>query len=164
MRSGWSAQDESRWIIMKRNIDVSRSRRTPGQESVETGPVQECAAAVERATGLLVHGMEASDIPISELSEALARMAQTLVDIGTPLFGDGSQERMTTHPDRDLRVVRDAFARDIAVCIENLQFHDHLMQQLTKARDILTGLAGTELSAVGVPANESNLRGTIELF
>jgi hypothetical protein len=62
--------------------------------------------------------------------------------------------------------VRDAFKRDIAVCIESLQFHDRLMQQLTQARDVLTGLTGNKLLArvANVPANDSSLDGSIELF
>jgi hypothetical protein len=109
---------------------------------------------MERATLLLVHGLQQSDMPISRLSGALARMAQTLTDIGTPLFGQAGAQ-----PAADLQVVRDAFARELAVCIESLQFHDRLMQQLTQARDLLTGL-GTQ----PLPANAGSIEGSIELF
>lgn len=110
---------------------------------------------------LLVHGMRQSDIPISKLSDALARMAQTLNDSGTPLFG-----QVDAKATADLQVFRDAFARDIAVCIESLQFHDRLMQQLAQARDILIGLAANKLLAKvpNMPANEGSMEGTIELF
>jgi hypothetical protein len=116
---------------------------------------------VERAATLLVHSMQAADVPIAQLSDALARMAQTLSDIGTPLFGQAVGE-----PAADVRMVRDAFKRDIAVCIESLQFHDRLMQQLTEARDVLTGLAPDKLLArvSNVPANDGSLDGSIELF
>jgi hypothetical protein len=116
---------------------------------------------LERATVLLAHGLQQSDIPISQLSGALARMAQTLTDIGTPLFGEAA-----ARPTEDLRVFRDAFARDLGVCIESLQFHDRLMQQLTQARDLLAQLAGTPLlvSVPGQPANERSIEGSIELF
>jgi hypothetical protein len=116
---------------------------------------------VERATTLLVHSMQAADTPISQLSDALARMAQTLSDIGTPLFGQTDAE-----PTADVRMVGDAFKRDIAVCIESLQFHDRLMQQLTQARDALTGVATNKLLArvPNVPANDGSLEGSIELF
>jgi hypothetical protein len=110
---------------------------------------------------LLVHGMQAADTPISQLSDALARMAQTLSDIGTPLFG-----QTDAAPTADVRMVRDAFKRDITACIESLQFHDRLMQQLTQARDILTGLAANKLLArvPNVPANDGGSEGSVELF
>jgi hypothetical protein len=110
---------------------------------------------------LLVHSMQAADTPIAQLSNALARMAQTLSDIGTPLFGQTGAD-----PTADVRILRDAFKRDIAVCIESLQFHDRLTQQLTHARDILTGLAANKLLArvPNVPANDGGLEGSIELF
>jgi hypothetical protein len=116
---------------------------------------------MERATTLLVHGLQQSDIPISQLSGALARMAQTLTDIGTPLFGQAAGT-----PSGDLQVLRDAFARDLAVCIESLQFHDRLMQQLTQARDLLTGLAAQPLlgTVPARPAKEGSIEGSIELF
>jgi hypothetical protein len=110
---------------------------------------------------LLADGLQQSDIPISRLSEALARMARTLTDIGTPLFGQAR-----AHSAADLQAFLDAFARDLAVCIENLQFHDRLMQQLTQARDLLTGLGVKPLlAAVPVlPANEGSIAGSVELF
>jgi len=114
---------------------------------------------MERATLLLAHGLRESDIPIERLSGALARMAQTLTDIGTPLFGQAAAQ-----PRADLQVIRNVFARELAVCIESLQFHDRLMQQLTQARDLLTGMR-VELPAVpALPANESGIAGSIELF
>src|SRR4030088_3416758 len=103
---------------MKRNTDVSRLRPAAVQESAGTSArPSSCDAALERATVLLVHGLQQSDIPISQLSGALARMAQTLTDIGTPLFGQAAGT-----PRGHLHVLRDAFARDLAVCIESLQF------------------------------------------
>ena len=147
---------------MNRNTDVSRLRPTLVQEPPETGTRPSgCAAAVERATTLLVHSMQAADTPISQLSEALARMAQTLGNIGAPLFGQADAESTA-----DVRMVRDAFKHDIAVCIESLQFHDRMMQQLTQARDILSALAANKLLArvPNVPANDAGPEGSIELF
>jgi hypothetical protein len=114
---------------------------------------------VERAATLLIHGMRQSDNPISELGGALARMVQTLTEIGTPLFGN-------TTAQSELQVFRAAFARDIAVCIQSLQFHDRLMQQLTQARDLLTECAS---NTIRVPiqsshGNEGSIEGSVELF
>jgi hypothetical protein len=115
---------------------------------------------VERATALLIHSMQQSDSPIAELGGALARMARTLTDIGTPLFGVDAQATP------QLQMFRDAFARDIAVCIQSLQFHDRLMQQLTQARELLAGSAPHALLAQirSAPANEGSIEGSVELF
>jgi hypothetical protein len=104
-----------------------------------------------------VHGLQQSDIPISQLSNALARMAQALTDIGTPLFGPVDLQATA-----DVQALRDAFARDMAICIESLQFHDRLTQQLVQARDLLTGVGVKPLLST-VPARPAN-EGSIELF
>jgi hypothetical protein len=135
---------------MKRHTDVSRLRSALLQETAETGAQPSgCDAAIERATALLVLSMRQSDTPISELGGALARMARTLNDTQT-----------------DPQALRDAMARDICVCIQSLQFHDRLMQQLTHARDLLTGIATDSLLAQLPPAsaNEGSLEGSVELF
>jgi phage host-nuclease inhibitor protein Gam len=93
---------------------------------------------VERATELLVHSMQETDAPIADISDSLARMAAALND-----------------PTADLRAV---FARSIAVCVENIQSYDRLMQQLGQARDLLMGSRPRMMSA---PVRRE---GTVELF
>ena len=93
---------------------------------------------MERATELLAHSMQETDAPIADIGDALARMLAALND-----------------PNTDLRAV---LARDIAVCIENLQSYDRLMQQLMQARDLLVGSRGRMMSA---PVRRE---GTVELF
>lgn len=147
---------------MKRNTDVSRLRPTPVQESAETDTRPcDCTAAVERATTLLVHGMQTADTPIAQLGDALTRMTQTLSELGTPLFGQADAGLMV-----DVRVVREAFKRDIAECIQSLQFHDRQSQQLIQARDILTGLAADKplARAANAPPNDGAPEGSVELF
>ena len=100
-------------------------------------------AAVMRATELLVHSMQEADAPIADVSEALARMAAAL-----------------NEPAVDAQELRALFARNIAVCIESLQSYDRLVQQLAKARDLLTG-PNIRNAGGGPPAR---LEGTIELF
>ncbi len=82
--------------------------------------------------------MQETDAPIADISDALARMAAALND-----------------PAADLRAV---FARSIAVCIENLQSYDRLMQQLMQARDLLVGSRSQMKSA------SARREGTVELF
>jgi len=68
------------------------------------------------------HYAEPLDVP------ALARIAQSLQD------GTG-----------DFQHNRELLARDLAVCVENLQFHDRLTQQLTQVRNLLASLAFSEM-------------------
>jgi hypothetical protein len=103
-----------------------------------TAPETDSSHAVARATELLVHGIQEADAPIADISDALARMAAALND-----------------PKADLRAV---LTQSIAVCVESLQSYDRLMQQLTQARDLLTG-SGSRV-AIGPTRRE----GTVELF
>ena len=40
---------------------------------------------------------------------------------------------------------RAQFAREMGICIENLQFHDRLTQQLTQVRNLLAALAFSDV-------------------
>ena len=64
---------------------------------------------------------------MEELSSALGRMAQ-LVQTRPDTFTTAAE-------------IQNQLARDVAVCIESLQFHDRLAQQLTQVRNILATLA-----------------------
>jgi hypothetical protein len=105
--------------------------------------------------------MQQSDGPVAQLSGALIRMAQTLSDIGTPLFATGECQ-----PESPLRVFRDTLARDVAVCIQSLQFHDRLTQQLTLARDLLTGTApeNARSASLSAPVHGGSTEDSVELF
>jgi hypothetical protein len=105
--------------------------------------------------------MEQSDSPIADLSNALIRMAQTLSEIGTPLFAATASQ-----PASPLHVFHDALARDISVCIQSLQFHDRMTQQLTQAHALLTGCAPASLRTLAQTAtgHGSSTEGSVELF
>ena len=85
--------------------------------------------------------MQETDAPIADISDALGRMAAALNDSTA-----------------DVAALRSAFSRDLAVCIESLQSYDRLLQQLTQARDLLTG------SSPHVLTGPARREGTIELF
>src|SRR5215469_4245509 len=87
-------------------------------------------SAIQAAAALIALAMHESQVPIVALGAALTRLAGGL--------NDGSPE---------VRFDRDSFAREMAVCIENLQFHDRLMQQLTQVRNLLASLAAETLPA-----------------
>jgi len=83
----------------------------------------EPATPVEAAAALIELALHESNGPVEDLSGALARMAQVVQA--------GSSEGLP----------RGQLARDVAVCIESLQFHDRLTQQLTQVRNLLATLA-----------------------
>jgi hypothetical protein len=83
----------------------------------------EPATPVEAAAALIELALHESNGPVEDLSGALARMAQAVQA--------GSSEGLP----------RQQLAHDVAVCIESLQFHDRLTQQLTQVRNLLATLA-----------------------
>jgi hypothetical protein len=101
--------------------------------------------------------MDETESPMAALSAAVVRMTRELSRVGAPVFG-----RTEAAPSVGPCIHHDALARDVALCIENLQFHDRLIQQLTQVREVLTGLAANRLLATlpAKPAKESS----IELF
>jgi hypothetical protein len=106
---------------MKRN-NLDRPAAPRGQ----TDP----SSAVQAAAALIALAMHESQLPVVEIGGALTRLAGHL--------NEGCSE---VHFDRE------SLARELAVCIENLQFHDRLMQQLTQVRNLLASLAAETLPA-----------------
>ena len=74
-----------------------------------------CAAAT--AAALIELALSESQRPVTELGEALSRVSAA-VSAGAP-----------------------PAARDLEACIECLQFHDRMMQQLSQVRDLLSAVA-----------------------
>jgi hypothetical protein len=85
---------------------------------------------VEAAAALIQLSLHESNGPVEDLSGALARMAQLVQS--QP--GAGSLDAQRTQ-----------LARDVAICIESLQFHDRLAQQLTQIRNLLATLAASDV-------------------
>ena len=87
----------------------------------------ERATPVEAAAALIQLSLHESNGPVEDLSGALGRLAQLV----------------QTKPDTQTTAaeIHHQLARDVAVCIESLQFHDRLAQQLTQVRNILATLA-----------------------
>jgi hypothetical protein len=86
------------------------------------------SSAIQAAAALIALAMHESGSPVVELGGALTRLAGKL--------NAGAGE---VHFDKE------ALARELAICIENLQFHDRLMQQLTQVRNLLASLAAETL-------------------
>lgn len=85
------------------------------------------ASPVEAAAALIGLSLHESNGPVEELSGALGRIAQSL-----PGAGDSQDNR-------------EMLARELAVCVESLQFHDRLTQQLTQVRNLLASLAFSDM-------------------
>jgi predicted trehalose synthase len=84
-----------------------------------------CAAAT--AAALIELAVSESQRPVGELGEALSRVSAAL-SAGSP-----------------------PAAADLGACVESLQFHDRLVQQLSQVRDLLAAVAaaGSGESAPG---------------
>ena len=76
-----------------------------------------CAAAT--AATLIELALSESQRPVAALGEALSRV-NAAVSAGTP-----------------------PAARDLETCVECLQFHDRMMQQLSQVRDLLAAVAAS---------------------
>jgi hypothetical protein len=116
-----------------------------------------CAAAIESAGVLLVHTMQESDPPIAQLSGALARMVGAVAQMRTQVSHLPSSPAAAAS-----QAAVEALARDIGVCIESLQFHDRLTQQLTQVKERLASLAANKVleSVLATPVPP----GSVELF
>jgi hypothetical protein len=106
----------------------------------------EPASPVEAAAALIELAIHESQTPVDDLSGAVERLAQ---ELSSP---DDSQRR------------RDVFAREIAVCIESLQFHDRLVQQLTQVRNLLATIAakGVRIDDSGKPGDPQSWQVLLE--
>jgi hypothetical protein len=90
--------------------------------------------SMEAAAVLLSLAMRDTERPVADLCEALSRIART----ASP-----------------------ALARDVAVCIESLQFHDRLIQQLAAVRGLLASVVSDrplDLSGFGAHRWEEMLK------
>jgi hypothetical protein len=87
----------------------------------------EPASPVEAAAALIELALHESDGPVEDLGGALTRLALLVQPKPGDGFGGDPQ-------------LREQVAREVAICIESLQFHDRLTQQLTQVRNLLATL------------------------
>ena len=89
--------------------------------------------SVQAAAVLLSLAMRDTESPVTDLGQALSRMVSTV----TSLRSNGQQPHANGHSEgRQM-----ALESELSVCIQSLQFHDRLIQQLAAVRNLLTGLA-----------------------
>ncbi len=91
------------------------TRQTLSHAPADTRSCDELASAAAAAAALIELAIHESLVPVATLGTALARIAAAAPESAA-----------------DLRA-------EVAVCIENLQFHDRMAQQLTQVRDLLAG-------------------------
>jgi len=92
----------------------------PARGSRATSPVNsayDLACAAATAAALIELALSESQRPVGELGEALSRVSAA-VSAGSP-----------------------PAAADLDACVECLQFHDRLVQQLSQVRDLLAAVA-----------------------
>jgi hypothetical protein len=91
------------------------------------GKAPDLDVSVQAAAVLLSLAMRDTENPVSDLGQALSRMVSTVTALRTP--ASGYDER------------QDQLESELSVCIQSLQFHDRLIQQLSAVRNLLTSLA-----------------------
>ena len=111
---------------------ASSNRREPTLDKPD-GTAPPSAPGLEAAAALLSLAMAESQAPVARLGTALVHMIQALAQHGRS-GANGLPDAASYGA--FLAVVE----RELAVCVEELQFHDRLMQQLTQVRDCVAAL------------------------
>jgi uncharacterized membrane-anchored protein YjiN (DUF445 family) len=113
--------------------------------------------------------MTESHPPVGELGDALARISRALSEC-CKLVDDVRGSRLDEVSRVHLQRTRETFERDVSICIESLQFHDRMIQQLVHAKKCL--VEGEDADSTLPEAKRSveawktrhAAEGTIELF
>ena len=101
---------------------------------------EERTAAVEVAVALLAQAMHESHTPVQVLGGALEHMTRALQQQGRALERARALAGRAGATARELTSAHETLLRELAVCIESLQFHDRMMQQLAHVRECLAAL------------------------
>jgi hypothetical protein len=106
----------------------------PARGSLAAGPANsacDLACAAATAAALIELALSESQRPVTELGEALSRVSAAVSAGNRPS------------------------ARDLETCVECLQFHDRMVQQLSQVRDLLAAVAASG-SAEATPARRQS--------
>jgi hypothetical protein len=108
--------------------------------------IQSSFVTNDRAAELLGTAMRDTEAPVMEMAGALTRISNALVRAQAAVDDDACD---CAH-----------LKQDIAICIQSLQFHDRLIQQLTAVRRLMgSAPMEGELASGFMPAE-----GSVELF
>jgi hypothetical protein len=95
-----------------------------------TAPI-DLDVSVQAAAVLLTLAMRDTEGPVTDLGQALSRIGSTLT---------GVRQHMAQKPfNGNTDQTRHQLENELAICIQSLQFHDRLIQQLAAVRNLLTG-------------------------
>ncbi len=101
-------------------------------ESLAKAPI-DLDVSVQAAAVLLSLAMRDTESPVTDLGQALSRMVSTLTDV---------RQHMEKKPfNGETDKTRNQLESELSICIQSLQFHDRLIQQLAAVRNLLTGLS-----------------------
>jgi hypothetical protein len=89
--------------------------------------------SVQAAAVLLSLAMRDTESPVTDLGQALSRMVSTLTDVRQHM----EKKPFNGHTDQ----TRSKLENELSICIQSLQFHDRLIQQLAAVRNLLTGMS-----------------------
>ncbi len=112
----------------------------------ETGAdvkTHELEVSMEAAAVLLSLAMRDTEEPVADLGGALARIGASLTEWRKHLISERSVRPPVIGTDEGgahSDAWRNRLEGDVAVCIESLQFHDRLIQQLAAVRNLLASL------------------------
>ncbi len=110
---------------------------------------------MEAAAVLLSLAMRDTETPVSDLCDALKRIGASLAQLrggapGPALLANGAGDAF-----------RETLEKDVDICIESLQFHDRLIQQLAAVRRLLASVVDErplDLTGFGAHRWEEMLR------
>src|SRR5687767_3558042 len=88
--------------------------------------------SIQAAAVLLSLAMRDTEHPVQDLGQSLSRMVSTV----TSLRNDVATRRAKGDAPLNSRELES----ELSVCIQSLQFHDRLIQQLAAVRNLLTSL------------------------
>ena len=93
---------------------------------------------IEAAAALIALSLRESEGPVEQLARALDRMSQALAHCGP------DSEPLSPSVAHRHQIL----ARELATCVQSLQFHDRMTQQLALVRNLLAGLAIRTMPAI----------------
>jgi hypothetical protein len=108
--------------------------------SGDTGAPSDLEASVEAAAVLLSLAMRDTERPVSDLGGALTRLSARLHGGARPAACANAVAPARPNA-REQDNLQESLAGDLAICIQSLQFHDRLIQQLAAVRGFLASLA-----------------------
>lgn len=106
------------------------------QSAEESTKAHELEVSMEAAAVLLSLAMRDTEPPVAELCEALSRIGGQLAAWRTRAAAGQGPAGLNGHAD----AVRAQLESDVAVCIQSMQFHDRLIQQLSAVRGLLASV------------------------